>query len=304
MGNSLRVVLDNYIGTAPIPCHLQLGASTSIDLSRDLSEKDDAGVVNETFKVVYTVDKETCQVSFTRYGDQHCNAQKVHFVVYDLSSSDFKTQFTMEITGTKYIRIVSIFWWMLSKFRTKEYATVSTNTNKSLDVWGGVVDTEVQLYENGRNWGLVVKESKKKRGEEEVEVATVAHYFVKRSGTSLHMSSGTDIGFSVVAKIGVSNGKFDIRVEGPEQHPVSALLYMFAEVSRTGIWKPTMCPHCHHKGRGKMFWQSDSEDSDSVSIPVPVATPKSARGVSNGGRFKGNGNGNFFENVMIFPKRR
>ena len=93
-------------------------------------------------------------------------------------------------------------------------------------------------------------------------------------------------------KIGVSNGKFDVTVEGPEQHPVSALLYVFAEVSRTGIWKPTMCPHCHHKRRGKMFWQSDSEDSDSVSIPVPRATPKNARGVSNGGRFQGNGNGN------------
>jgi len=194
MGNSLSVVLDNYIGTAPIPCHLQLGASTSIDLSKDF-EIDEAGMVTEIFKVLYTVDKETCEVSFIRYGDQHCNAQKVYFVVYDLSSFDFKTQFTMEITGTKYNKIVNVFWWFLSKLRIKEYPTVSTKKNKSFDAWGGVVDTEVQLYEIGRSWGLVVKESKKKRGEEEVEVATVAHYFVKRSGTSLHMSSGTDIGF-------------------------------------------------------------------------------------------------------------
>ncbi|KAL9324651.1 hypothetical protein ACSQ67_009508 [Phaseolus vulgaris] len=278
-----------------------LGASTSIDLSKDF-EIDEAGMVTEIFKVLYTVDKETCEVSFIRYGDQHCNAQKVYFVVYDLSSFDFKTQFTMEITGTKYIKIVNVFWWFLSKLRIKEYPTVSTKKNKSFDAWGGVVDTEVQLYEIGRSWGLVVKESKKKRGEEEVEVATVAHYFVKRSGTSLHMSSGTDIGFSVVAKIGVSNGKFDIKVEGPEQHPVSALVYMFDEVKRTGIWKPTMCPHCHHRRRGKVFWQSDSEDSDSISIPVPRATPRNARGVFNGGGFQANGIGNFFENnFMIFP---
>jgi len=93
-------------------------------------------------------------------------------------------------------------------------------------------------------------------------------------------------------------------VEGPEQHPVSSLLYMFDEVNRTGIWKPTMCPHCYQKRRAKVFWQSDSEDSDSVPIPVPRATPKNARGVANGGRFQGNGNGNIFENnVMFFRKR-
>ena len=66
-----------------------------------------------------------------------------------------------------------------------------------------------------------------------------------------------------------------------------------------------MCPHCDHKWKGKVFWQSDSEDSDSISIPVPRASPKNARGVSNGGRFQGNGNGSIYENnVMIFRKRR
>ena len=65
-----------------------------------------------------------------------------------------------------------------------------------------------------------------------------------------------------------------------------------------------MCSHRDHNRRGKLFWQSDSEDSDSVSIPLPCATPKNARGVSNGGRFHGNGNGNFFENnVMSFRKK-
>ncbi|KAL9324617.1 hypothetical protein ACSQ67_009474 [Phaseolus vulgaris] len=114
MGNSLPVVLDNYIGIAPIPCHLQLGATTSIDLSRDLSERDDAGVVKETVKVVYTVDKETCEVYFRRLDvDQHSNADKVQFFVYDRSSSGFKTGFNMEITEAKYIRIVTTLQQLL-----------------------------------------------------------------------------------------------------------------------------------------------------------------------------------------------
>ncbi|KAK7364019.1 hypothetical protein VNO80_12341 [Phaseolus coccineus] len=298
MGNSLHVVLDNYIGTAPIPCHLQLGASPSIDLSRDFG-KDHKGVVKETFSVLYTVGKETCKVSLIRLDvDQHSNAEKVNFVICDVVSMFTYAELDMEITETNHIRIDPCRW-LLSE------CIISSKTNKSFDAWGGVVDTAVHLYGSGSRWGLLVVQSKKKRREGEAEEATVAHYFVKSSGTSFHGSTGTDIGLSVVAKCGVSNGKFDITVEGPEQHPVSALLYMFDEVFKTGIWKPTMCPHCHHKRKGKVFWQSDSEDSDSASIPVPLATPKNARGVSNGGRFQGNGNGNYFENnVMIFRKKR
>ncbi|KAL9324614.1 hypothetical protein ACSQ67_009471 [Phaseolus vulgaris] len=278
MGNTLSVVLDNYIGTAPIPCHLQLGQTTSIDLSRDLtSEKDDSGVVNETFKVLYKVDNKTCDICLVR----HSNAEKVKFVINDIAYLCTYAKFDMVITETNYIRIGRFRWMTIDSKK-------STKTNKSFNAWGGVVDTTVHLYGNGRRRGLLVKESKKNTREEETTVVTVAHYFVTSSGTSFDRSSGTDIGLSVVAKCGVSNGKFDITVEGPQQHPVSALLYMFDEVNRTGIWKPTMCPHCDHKRRGKMFWQSDSEDSDSVSIPVPRATPKPARGVSNGGRFKGN----------------
>ncbi|KAL9324615.1 hypothetical protein ACSQ67_009472 [Phaseolus vulgaris] len=249
-----------------LPEKFSLGASTSIDLSKDFKKDDE-----ETFKVVYTVDKETCEVSFTRYGvDQHSNAQKVQFVVYDRVSLFTCSNIKMEITETNYISINTLMWSFFPW-------DVTTKINKSFDAWGSVVHTTVHLYGNGSRWGLVVVESKKKRSEEEAEVATVAHYFVKSSETSFDRSSGTDIGLSVVAKIGVSNGKFDITVEGPEQHPVSALLYMFAEVNRTGIWKPTMCPHCHHKRRGKMFWQSDSEDSDCVSIPL-VPPPKMQEG--------------------------
>jgi len=307
MGNSLGVVLDNYIGIAPVPCHLQLGATTSIDLSRDLSEKDDAEVVKETFKVVYTVDKATCEVSFTRYGvDQHSNAKEIKFCVQD-SISKFYSAYSMGI-GTK-------IWIGRSRLLLPNL-NISTKLNTSFDAWGGVVDTEVQLYGSGGRCGLLVVESKKKRREEEIEEVTVAHYFVKSSGSSFDISTrtdiglslvakcGTDIGLSVVAKCRVSNGKLESTLEGPEQHPVSALLYMFDEVYRTRFWKASMCPHCHNKRRGKVFWQSDSEDSDSVSIPGPRATPKNARGVSNCGRFQGNGNGNIFENNVFISKKK
>jgi len=210
MGNSLSVVLDNYIGTAPIPCHLQLGKTTSIDLSRDLtSEKDDSGVVNETFKVLYKVDNKTCDICLVR----HSNAEKVKFVISDIAYLCTYAKFDMVITETNYIRIGRFRWMTIDSKK-------STKTNKSFDAWGGVVDTTVHLYGNGRRRGLLVKESKKNTREEETAVVTVAHYFVTSSGTSFDRSSGTDIGLSVVAKCGVSNGKFDITVEGPQQHPV------------------------------------------------------------------------------------
>ncbi|KAK7364022.1 hypothetical protein VNO80_12344 [Phaseolus coccineus] len=289
MGNSLHVVLDNYIGSVPIPGDVRLGAS-SIVLSKDLTKKGDA--VNETFSVIYAVDKELCVVCLTRhYVHQRSNAQKVSFEISDHVSMLTDGVFDMVITETNYIRIDPFMW--------PNQSTVLTKTNRSFDAWGGVVDTTVHWYGNGSRWGLLVVESKKKRREEEAEVATVAHYFVKSCG-----STGTDIGLSMVAKCGVSNGKFDITVEGLEQHPVPALLYLFDEVKRTGIWKPTMCPHCDHKRRGKMFWQSDGEDTDSASIPAHRATRESARGLSNSGTFKGSGSGSIYENHYIHVENR
>jgi len=296
MGNSLSVVLDNYIGSAPIPCHLQLGASTSIDLSKS-REKDDVGVVKETLKVLYTIDRETCVVGLIRLDvDQHDKAKRVEFDLSDCISRN-SCRYSMVITETNYIRI-----WR--SYSPPPFTRFIKET-RSFDASGGVIDTVVHLYGNGSTWGLLITvESKKKGMGDEAEVVTVAHYLVNGSGTSFDRSTGTDIGLSMVAKLGVSNGKIYTTLEGPVQHPVSALIYLFGEVNKTGIWKPTMCPHCDHRGRGNVFWQSDSEDSDSVSIPLPRATPKTARGVSNGGRFQGNGNGNIFENnVMYFRKR-
>ncbi|KAL2321274.1 hypothetical protein Fmac_030243 [Flemingia macrophylla] len=75
-------------------------------------------------------------------------------------------------------------------------------------------------------------------------IVAVPNYFVSSKGTSFDKSTKTDLRLSVVVKTCIQWQK-EYKVEGPRQHPVSASLYMFDEVNRTGIWKPTMCPHCH-----------------------------------------------------------
>jgi len=249
--------------------------------------------------VTYKVDEKNYDARLKHEVYQHGIFGKVEFTL--LHGRVTRARFCMVITDINYIRVDPCEWG------TYLDSKLSTKSKRSFDARGGVMDTTVHLYGSESRWSLLVVESKKKRREEEAEVVTLAHYFVNSSGTSFYESSGTDIGLSVVAKFRVSNGKFQITVEGPEQHPVSALLYMFDQVHRTETWKPTMCPHCDHKRRGKLFWQSnseDSEDSESVSMPLPRATPRNSRGVSNGGRFQGNGNGNIFENnVMVFKRR-
>ena len=76
-----------------------------------------------------------------------------------------------------------------------------------------------------------------------------------------------------MVKVGICDEKFDITVEGPEQHFVSTLLYMFDQVNKSGIWKPTMCPHCHNIQR---------EYS---------RTPPNAVAIDNSGKFIGHGCG-------------
>ncbi|KOM54218.1 hypothetical protein LR48_Vigan10g011000 [Vigna angularis] len=295
MGNSLGVVVDNYIGSVPYPCHLQLGPSTSIDLSRNLPEppENDLFMENETWSVTYRVEKKRCRVQLIRYID----FVLVSYVLSDSLSGTTNVTIDMEIIDSNYIRIYPTSW------STETDSILWTKRNTSFDAWGAVKETQVDLYGSGGRWGLLAVESKRNKKEQEAEVVTVMHYIVKSSGTPFYRSTGTDIGLSVVAKFRISNGKFQITGEGLEQHPVSSLLYMFDEVKRTGIWKPTMCPHCDHKRKGKMFWQSDSEDSDSVSMPLLPATLRNSRGVSNGGRFRGNGNGNIYEgNVMVYKR--
>lgn len=160
------------------------------------------------------------------------------------------------------------------------------------------------LCGSGNRGGVLVVELEKNSFEEPCHnAATVAHYFVNSSGIASNRTE-TDIGLSVMANIGSSNGNLDITVEGPEKHPPFSLSYVFDQVITTGIWKPTMCPHCDHIRRGKIFWQSDSENSDGVPMAMRRGSRQNVSSIANGGWFEGNGNGNYIENnVMVFRTR-
>ncbi|XP_052723527.1 uncharacterized protein LOC108345216 isoform X2 [Vigna angularis] len=149
------------------------------------------------------------------------------------------------------------------------------------------VETQSWTYTCATMEGLVVTQKKKKSNQEQPYMITVAHYYVNRDSGE----SGVDIGFSVVVKIGVANGKLDFSVEGPEEHPSLALLYMIEEVCRTGTWKPSACPHCNNIQSQQRRLVSESEDSD-TNLPTPPSSHGSQQNASNKGRFKGDGIGN------------
>lgn len=98
----------------------------------------------------------------------------------------------------------------------------------------------------------------------------------------------------------LDNGNLDFTVDGPVQHPSSALFYMFEEISRTGMWKPTMCPHCTNIQR-QHRWQSESEDSDKLPTTLTLGSQQKVR---NNGVFVGGANGGIFDrNIMFFVRK-
>nr|KYP66950.1 hypothetical protein KK1_013262 [Cajanus cajan] len=99
--------------------------------------------------------------------------------------------------------------------------------------------------------------------------------------------------------IDFSSGRLEFNVDGPVEHPSSALFHMIEEATGTGTWKPTACPHCVNVQR-----QSDeSEDSDS-SLRAPRQSHGSLQSIGNRGRVNGDANGSFFQgNKIKFVKR-
>ncbi|KAK7364023.1 hypothetical protein VNO80_12345 [Phaseolus coccineus] len=166
----------------------------------------------------------------------------------------------------------------------------------------GEVETSYWAYGCGARMGLLVTETKKKKSnEEQVYMATVAHYYVN-SGRNFGRS-GVDIGFSVVVKIGVISGQLDFSVDGPVEHPSSALRYMIEEVIRTGTWKLSACPHCKNI-QSQRKWLSESEDSDTPLLPPPPP-PRygGSQNAANMGRFNGDCNGSIIQaNKINFNK--
>lgn len=276
MGNttSLNVVHDNYIGRAPFPCHLKLGTSAAIELSRKVDQKYSDGGHSDTWTVSYKLDNSNCSIRLTSEVGKDGNVNIIRFTHFDCPG----------LPGARVIITAGID---IRKTETNFLELVSfTESSASSTYRTGDTCTTVYRYTvRGSRGILVALELKKNSGYEQYNEATVTHYFAD--------CSERDTGFSVAAKICISNGKLDIKVEGPEQHPPSGLLYMIGEVNRTGSWKPSMCPHCdqsrrHHR---RMARQSDTEDSDSDLLPSFRASWQNAKRIVNSGRFRGHANG-------------
>ncbi|KOM54253.1 hypothetical protein LR48_Vigan10g014500 [Vigna angularis] len=215
------------------------------------------------------------------------NINALSFTLHDSIISSGRKQLSFPIfkEGTDFLDV----------FHPVKYSNLWTKTTKNVDAWSGVTDTKICLYGTSNRCGLLVLECKNDcPHQRKAKAVTIAHYFVSSNGSVAvnRSSETTDIGFSVVTKVRVCDGKFDITVEGPEPHPVFSLLHMFDEVNRSGIWKPSMCPHCRNIQRehSTMFSQSDSED-DVVPLPPRLGNQRNGTTIANDGRFRGHANG-------------
>ncbi|KAL9324611.1 hypothetical protein ACSQ67_009468 [Phaseolus vulgaris] len=182
----------------------------------------------------------------------------------------------------------------LNQFGMFDIFSMEANTTREGVSRRGEVETKYWAYGCGTRMGLLVTEKKKKKSDEkQVYMATVAHYYVN-SGSG--RNDGGDIGFSVVVKIGVHNGELDFSVDGPVEHPSSALLYMIQEVIRTGTWKLSSCPHCKNI-QSQRRWLSESEDSDTTLPPPPRYG--GSQNAANIGRFNGDGIGSIIQATKV-----
>ncbi|WVZ14573.1 hypothetical protein V8G54_012139 [Vigna mungo] len=283
MGNNNVPGFLRLRGSLPFPSTLQLGTYATINTKTSISNRYDDGSYVENAEVLYTVEGSMCKLTLQRTV-WNGNVFLVAFVVQDICSAKETLSLTIFKHGTVLLDVLDVI----------TCSEVWTKTRKNFDAWGSVTDTKVYLYGTTNRCGLLVLECKKNDyHQRNAKVVTIAHYFVS-SNVSVAVNSSsetTDIGFSVVVKVGLHDGKFDITVEGPESHPVSALLHMFDEVNRTGIWKPSMCPHCRNNQRkhSRMFSQSDSED-DVVPFPARLGNQRNAATIANDGRFRGHAN--------------
>jgi len=304
MGNSIRRVglLSTFGAGESEPFDFQLGRKVSIHLSKREFRVKRGGSWSEKWTMTYTVDLSTSILSLTRSGKEDEGATGLHI---ELFSETFDRKRNISEYG--YDLDVETVTESDGLVSTNSSSTINGNStsaafdySRHIHEGGRVTETDLYLFGTGDIGGLNVLEKKKKKIEEEEPYAvTLGHYFAASAGINDFSRTKTDVGLSVVVKIRVTNGNLDITVEGPEQHPVFGLRYLFGEAMRTKVWKPTLCPHCANiqMQRSTMTWPSDSDDSESV----PVARRHGGsqkRTVKNGGLFNGNRNGNYEENCI------
>lgn len=294
MGNSLHgaSLLSNDVH---FPYHIQLGDYTVIDIDEKTikqpkSNPDALRPVMLT--MLYNVVGSKCRLEFERYFFEGHKVNKASFSIHDDVSSGAAIHLTITKGENNFNEAVDYFNPELC-FTFIGNSFGSCNFSSNINMLGVVTKTSVITY--GSHWkgSHVILEEKKKSKDGNPFMVTMAHYYVVSNGS--FGGSKIDIGLSTIVKVQVSNdGGLDIKVEGPMQHPVTSLLYMFDEVGKTGIWKPTICPHCAKLHKMQRNWsQSESEESDNFPPPRRNFPKQMGRSVvANAGQVKGNNNGN------------
>ncbi|QCD92067.1 hypothetical protein DEO72_LG5g125 [Vigna unguiculata] len=301
MGNILRSggLLSNG-GTGYDPYHVQLGRYTSISLSERQVMRQQNGGLLEMWNMTYEVGASTCALQLTIALD---NTKKVKGIFLQLRSLIRRScgavaefDFVLDsrtIDGDAdyflvYPQPISGFYSPVTHYENKKFNSKS----------GTVTDIDMYMYGEGQKGGLILLERKKKSEQQPPFEVIMAHYHVTSSGINPHKMR-PDFGLSMFAKIRSIRGSLTITVDGPEQHPSSALLYMFDEVIRHAYWHRDMCPHCAKHPKKQNGELCESEESEGGS------GKDNSRLISNGGKFGGDGNGNFYErntfNNMIYP---
>ncbi|XP_012574774.1 uncharacterized protein [Cicer arietinum] len=306
MGNNLKGI--NRLDNINFPSyHEQLGSNGAIDVTK-IEHKVMNGHTGELFDIVkwnlsYTIDKSKCILDLRRISNKEGKIDSVSFQLSDDSGdmySDGNIWFVIA-KDSDFLASTSPAFVLNGGFKNCRQKNKKTFYASSY-----VMETCAYLYGSGSKVGFLVVEEKRKSGDNEKPCkVTIAHYYAISSG-NIFSQNKIDIGLSMVVRIQPSNEiGLDITIEGPIQHPSAALHYMFHEVMKTGIWKPTICPHCASIKRKESDELLESEeDSEEDFPPQGFYGPKLNFGsiIANGGAVRGNNNGNLIVKKLFLRR--
>ncbi|RDX76188.1 hypothetical protein CR513_43846, partial [Mucuna pruriens] len=296
MGNSIRRVgVLSSVGVGwDHPFHFQLGREVAMELSRREVEVNRGGKHSEKWTLKYITDDSCCEFKLMRCIEKDGSAKGLVIEHCSKSSKNNIPQFSFRLgVHTTTETNVVVYPRRFFGNGTSSASTVRIKQSKQVHAGGRVTETDFCLYEIGDKGGFIVVQRNKKFANELPFAVTVAHYFAAATtGINTYADTKINFGVSLVAKIRASNGHLDLTVEGPDQHPAFGLFYLFDQVMISGIWKPTMCPHC-----ATSHIQDHSETEDSDSVTVAHRRGPNPRRIANDGLFVGNGNGNFIDNM-------
>ncbi|GAU48123.1 hypothetical protein TSUD_141450 [Trifolium subterraneum] len=301
MGNNLQGF--NRLNKGHFPnYHEQLRSYGAIDVTK-IEHEAINGHTGELFDIskwnaTYTIESSKCILDLRRVSNKDGKVSSVSFQISDEMYPDGNIWFAVG-KDTSFLASSTSPLLLNGGFKNcKQKNNMTTNT------LGYVIETCSYLYGSGSKRGFLVLEEIRKIGDNEnPRKVTVAHYYTVSSRNIF--SHKIDIGLSVIVRIQQSSEVgFDITVQGPVQHPSRALHSMFNEVMKTGIWKPTKCPHCASMDVGDdSDMQSEIEDCDDFLPPRVYDLSQNVKSIiSNNGAVRGNYNGNLYVN-KIYLKR-